>query len=217
MIHLLEADSIQLEFNRRKILSSVYVKCETGKITGLLGRNGQGKSCLMNIIYGSLKCEKSVRVNGIAYSKLLERPDLLRFQPQFHFIPGHLSMSRIFNDFQLDFAHFSKWFPEYASKYKSAVGELSGGGQKLMELYAIVKAPALFAMLDEPFTHLSPLHVEKAKDLLLEAKSDKGLLITDHLFRHLTGISDSLYVLANGETHLTKSLDDIEELGYAKL
>ena len=60
MNHTLEVDSIQLAFNNRRILSDIYLKCETGKITGLLGRNGQGKSCLMKIIYGTLSCEKSI-------------------------------------------------------------------------------------------------------------------------------------------------------------
>jgi ATPase subunit of ABC transporter with duplicated ATPase domains len=53
MKHILEADSVQLQFGERKILSDVYLKCETGKITGLLGRNGEGKSCLMRIIMES--------------------------------------------------------------------------------------------------------------------------------------------------------------------
>ena len=52
MIHTLEADGIQLDYNGRKILSDIYLKCETGKIIGLLGRNGCGKSSLMKIIYG---------------------------------------------------------------------------------------------------------------------------------------------------------------------
>ena len=38
MIHTLEADGIQLDFGLRRLLSDVYLKCETGKITGLLGR-----------------------------------------------------------------------------------------------------------------------------------------------------------------------------------
>jgi ABC-type sugar transport system ATPase subunit len=66
MTHCLEADSIQLEFNGRRILSDIYLKCETGRITGLLGRNGEGKSCLMQIIYGTLACEKSVRIDGVS-------------------------------------------------------------------------------------------------------------------------------------------------------
>lgn len=91
MKHILEADGIQLEFNGRKILSSVYMKAETGKITGLLGRNGQGKTCLMNIIYGSLACEKSVRFDKKSQRNAYKRPDLLLYLPQFNFIPRQLS------------------------------------------------------------------------------------------------------------------------------
>ncbi|MHC2993727.1 hypothetical protein OB13_19890, partial [Pontibacter sp. HJ8] len=74
MIHKLEADSIQLEFDGRRILSDIHLKCETGGITGLLGRNGQGKSCLMKIIYGSLTCEKSVRIDNRVQFEAFKRP-----------------------------------------------------------------------------------------------------------------------------------------------
>jgi ABC-type lipopolysaccharide export system ATPase subunit len=72
-------------------------------------------------------------------------------------------------------------------------------------------------MLDEPFTHLNPIQIEKVKQLLQEEKETKGLLITDHMFKHITDISDRLYVLSNGKTHLTKAMEDIEKLGYARI
>ena len=53
--------------------------------------------------------------------------------------------------------------------------------------------------------------------MLLEEKQHKGFLITDHLYRHVTGISDKLYVLTGGKTHLTKSIQDLERLGYARI
>ena len=217
MIHKLEADSIQLEFDGRKILSSVYVKCQTGKITGLLGRNGQGKSCLMKIIYGSLKLEKSVRFDNMAQHHAYKRPDLLRYLPQFNFVPRSFSLKRVFKDFELDYLPFENRFPEFSSRYHSAVGSLSGGEHRLVELYIIVKSGSQFAMLDERFTHLTPIQIEKVKDLLLEEKENKGLLVTDHMYRHVVEICDDLYVLANGRVHLTKSLTDIETLGYARL
>src|ERR1700688_2643167 len=102
MKHILEADSIQLEFKGRKILSDIYLKCETGKITGLLGRNGQGKSCLMQIIYGSLNSEKSVRVDNLPQKNTSGSANMLLFLPQFNFIPKSLSLQRIFLDFGLD-------------------------------------------------------------------------------------------------------------------
>lgn len=217
MNHNLEVDSIQLEFGGRRILSSVYLRCETGKIIGLLGRNGQGKSCLLQIIYGSLACEKSIRFDNIVQHQAFKRPDLLRYLPQFNFIPGRLSLQRIFTDFELDYSPFEKMFPDFARRYKSAVVSLSGGERRLVELYVIVKSASHFAILDEPFTHLSPIQTDKVKALLLQEKERKGLLITDHLYTHILDICDDLYVLSEGITHLTKSIGDIETLGYARL
>src|SRR3712207_1460386 len=98
--HTLEADSIHLELKGRTILSNIYIRCETGSITGLLGRNGEGKSCLMRIIHGTLAAEKSVRIDGRAVYEAYKSPDMLRYLPQFRFIPPSLSVASIFNDFQ---------------------------------------------------------------------------------------------------------------------
>ena len=217
MIHTLEADSIQLEFDGRSILSDIYLKAETGKITGLLGRNGTGKSCLMKIIYGSLKSEKSIRIDGYAQHEALKQTGLLRYLPQFNFIPKSLSLQRICKDFEIDYDLFRNRFPGFASKHTAVAGSLSGGELRLVELYVIVKSVSHFALLDEPFTHLNPVQIEKVKELLLEEKINKGFVITDHMYQHVTAICDSLYVLANGKTHLTKSADDTVRLGYTRL
>jgi len=216
MTHLLEADSIQLQFGNRKILSDIYLKSETGKITGLLGRNGQGKSCLMKIIYGTLACEKSVRIDKLSQYEAYKRPDLLLYLPQFNFVPAALSLKRIFQDFRLDWEAFAEKFPELASDYRSSIGNLSGGGQRLIELYIIAKSNTCFALLDEPFTHLSPLQIDQVKVLLLEEKANKGFLITDHMYQQVLEICDHLYVLSDGKTHLANGFEDLERLGYMK-
>jgi ABC-type multidrug transport system ATPase subunit len=217
MNHVLEIDGVQLQFDGRKILSDVYLSCETGKITGLLGKNGTGKSCLMKIICGSLPCENSVRFDHIAIVESFNRTGLLMYLPQFNFIPKSFSLRRVFEDFELEYNHFQNRFSEFATKERSSVGSLSGGARRLIELYVIVKSSSKFAILDEPFTHLDPLQIEKAKELLHEEKENKGFLITDHMYPHIIDVCDSLYVLSNGKTHLTKTVADIEELGYARL
>src|SRR5688500_11419033 len=113
MNHLLEADGIQLQFGERKILSDIYIKCETGSVSGLLGRNGEGKTCLLQIIYGILRVEKSVRINQVSQPKAFTHPELLLYLPQFHFIPAQKRLNSIFKDFQIDYGQFEKWFPEF--------------------------------------------------------------------------------------------------------
>jgi ABC-type multidrug transport system ATPase subunit len=103
MTHLLEFDSIRLSFGPRVILSDVFMKCETGKITGLLGRNGQGKTCLMNIVYGELTAaERSIRFDQISVPNAYLRPDLLLYLPQFNFFPTFLTLKKVFDDFYLE-------------------------------------------------------------------------------------------------------------------
>ena len=217
MIHILEADGIQLEFNGRRILSDIYLKCETGKITGLLGRNGEGKSCLMQIIYGSLESENSVRCDGVVYRKAFRQHGLLLYLPQFNFIPKSLTLKRIFQDFDLEFSLFEKRFPEFKNRYTSPLSSFSGGECRLVELYIIIKSRSQFALLDEPFTHATPILADKIVELILEEKKNKGFLITDHMFKWVTEISDYLYLLKNGKTHLAQGLADVELLGYARL
>ena len=218
MKHTLEADSIQLEFGLRSILSDIHLQCETGKITGLLGRNGQGKSCLMRILYGDLPAtSSSVRFDGAPVPAAYKHPNLLLYLPQFNFIPASLTIPRILNDFQLEFRDLEKRFPEFGPVRRSRLRDLSGGQRRLIQVYLIVRSRCRFALLDEPYTHLMPLQIEKVKEMLLEEKENKGLLITDHLYRDILGVSDQVYILAEGKTHLIKNEREIEALGYAKL
>ena len=218
MIHTLEADGINLDFDLRRILSDVYIKCETGKITGLLGRNGEGKSCLMNIILGTLKCSiNSVRFDGCMIRNASSRPDLLLYLPQFNFIPKSLKVKQVLNDFQLNWLDFENRFPDFKGRENVKAGYLSGGQWRTLEIYTVVKTPSLFAMLDEPFTHLNSLQIDRIKEFLLEEKVNKGFLITDHMYAHLLDVSDTVYLLKNGKTHLTKTVQDLDTLGYVRL
>jgi len=218
MIHTLEADGIQLDFGLRRILSDVYLKCETRKITGLLGRNGQGKSCLMNIMLGTLNSSSnSVRFDGKVIRNAGKRSDLLLYLPQFNFIPKSLKVKQVLDDFQLPYPDFENRFPEFRERHDFKVSHLSGGQWRTVEIYIIAKTPSLFAMLDEPFTHLNPIQIEKIKDFLLEEKANKGFLITDHMYEHLLDVSDNVYLLKDGRTHLTKTIQDLDDLGYVRL
>lgn len=193
------------------------MKCKNGKITGLLGRNGQGKSSLMKIAYGSLPAEKSIRFDNLSIVEPCNNPELLLFLTQQSFIPPSLTIKRVLNDFQLDYAEFKKRFIEFSRIENTSIRNLSGGERRLLEIYVIVKSPAKFALLDEPFTHLNPIQIEEVKELLKEEKQNKGILITDHMFRHVLEVSDSLYILSNGQTYLINTPSDIEKYGYGKL
>ena len=217
MKHILEADGIQLEFDNRKILLRIYLKCETGNITGLLGKNGTGKSCLMRIIHSSLECESSIRINGKSIKHLPQNKKQILYLPQHHFIPKHLTLKSVFSHHAINYSTFVNKFPEFSTKYKNSIGSLSGGERRIVETYLLIVSKALFVLLDEPFTHLSPVQIESIIALILEEKSNKGFLVSDHLFQHILSISNKLYLLKDGTTILINNQEEIESLGYARL
>lgn len=218
MKNLLEVDSVILEFDSKRVLQNVYLKSETGKVTGLLGRNGSGKSCLMKIMFGELiPSDKSIRINGNTFVTSDRSPKDIRYLPQKRFVPNSLTIKRIFNDFKLDFADLIFNFPEFEKFYKSKLTNLSGGERRIIEIYIILVSQTKFCMLDEPFSQVMPIHVDSIKKLILREKENKGIIITDHMYKHIVDICDDLYVINNGKTYLTKSIEDLETLGYARV
>jgi len=215
MTHSLEVDSIILEFDQKRVLQDVFLKNETGKITGLLGRNGTGKTCLMRIIYGELKTNnKSIRLDGKAIFDGFRCPENIRYLPQCNFIPRNLRIKRIFKDFNLNFSEFIEYFPDFEKYYTFKLRSLSGGESRILEIYSIIASKTKFCMLDEPFTQVMPVHVDTMKSLINKEKKNKGIIITDHLYKHIIDICDEIYVILNGKTYLTKDTSDIIKLGY---
>ena len=215
MKHCLEIDSVILEFDRKRVLQDVYLKCETGYVTGLLGRNGTGKTCLMNILYGVLTPnDRSIRIDGKALYDKKRDPFTMRYMPQFSFIPKSLTVKRVFGDFKLDFAVFTHVFPEFKAHYNTPIKKLSGGEKRVIEVYAILTAETKFCMLDEPFSHVMPIHVDRLIKLIKDEKKNKGIIITDHMYSHITPIADQLYLITDGKTHRINEPEELVAFGY---
>lgn len=213
----LEIDSVLFEIKENQILNNVYLKIETGTITGVLGRNGAGKSSLFKIIIGTLKPkEKSLRINEVSFfNKNPSNKDIL-YLSQNNFIPKKLKIKTVFNFFKLDFFDFVKYFPEFKNFSKNSLGSLSGGERRVIETYLILKSESKFAILDEPFSQIMPLHIQKIKNLIVQSKEKKGILISDHLYEHIKDISNEIYLIANKKVYLTKEKSDLIRLGYLR-
>lgn len=55
--HRLIVDSVVVRFGQKTVLTGGYITSETGMVTGLLGRNGAGKSCMFRALMGGLRVE----------------------------------------------------------------------------------------------------------------------------------------------------------------
>jgi len=211
----LEFDSIQLEFGAQTILKSIYMKCFTGSIVGLLGRNGCGKSCILRSVFGTMKIEnKSIRFNNQPLLGNYLKKRIISYLPQDILLPSFLTFSDALDFFEIDFCKMACHFPELVDVLPRKSTEVSGGQRRLFEVLLILYSHHPFSFFDEPFTGIMPLHVEKLSEIFIQEKNQKGIIITDHLHRSIRSICDSLYVLANGQTYPILREEQLLKFGY---
>jgi ABC-type multidrug transport system ATPase subunit len=217
MKNVLEFDSLELSYERRSILSSIYIKCEVGEAVGVLGRNGSGKSSMMKIVFGSLKgSHQSIRIDGESLPPGHLQKKLIGYLPQDNLLPSFISIRKAFRLFGIDEQEIITDFPEVGDFLQFTSKQLSGGYLRIVEALLILKSKAPFCILDEPFSGLMPVHIERMKQIIANEKSKKGIIITDHMYRHVLDITDRLYVLANGKTYSVNGEADLVARGYLR-
>ncbi|WP_345955461.1 ATP-binding cassette domain-containing protein [Mucilaginibacter sp. PAMB04168] len=212
---MLKADSVYLEFSNRKILQDIYIDCKAGEVTGLLGRNGSGKSSLLRIIFGTLNPSyKYISINGKPVAKGYVG-NHIAYLPQHNYLPSHLSIQQSARLLVDDEAwHEFTAYDLYQHFYDKKPGQLSGGELRKLETLMILYSKANYILLDEPFTHVSPIQAEELKAIIRKRKAHKGFIITDHQYYNILEVSDKIVLLANGATKLIENADELITYGY---
>ncbi len=214
---IFEIDNIELNYSETRILNGIYLKLETGTVTGILGRNGCGKSSLLQIIFGSLSPKyKLIKIDGIRQSSPLYKKDIAKLLPQETWLPHHLTVIKIFELFRVSWSSFIASFAMFEKQSNIKFGNLSGGEQRVIETYLILKSKAKLVLLDEPFSQIAPIYVNLFKEVIVQEKKDKAILITDHMYEHILSCSDSLYLLKNGCTKLIENISELEDYQYLR-
>ncbi len=212
---ILEIDSVELYFSDKRILNGIYLKAETGKVTGILGRNGCGKSSLMHILFGNLKPKyKLVRIDGKPVLEPLFETNLVGFLPQHDLAPNNIKIKSLFKLLKVDWFEFIKIFESFSFYRNSKIHTLSSGERRVLETYLVLKSDKKIVLLDEPFSHIAPLYIEKFKDLIRTEKQTKAIILTDHYFQDVIDSSDDLYLLKNGCTKRIENLKELEDYEY---
>ena len=215
MSHILETDSIQKHFGERSILTDIYLQCRTGEVIGLLGRNGSGKSTLLQIIFGSLEAQKCIRIDGKLYEQPYRHAGLISYLPQQGFIPKQLSVKQAASLY-LGNTEAERFLDDDVLKplLKSKAGTLSGGELRYLEVKLLLYVPSLFVLLDEPFSGVSPLTVERMQQLILETASEKGIILSDHDYRNVLKIAGRCCLLHQGSLKAIAGPEDLVRWGY---
>lgn len=212
MGNILECHNVTKRYGNKTALDNLSLVVESGRITGLLGPNGSGKTTFIKIISGILCAnEGEVLAHGnkigtgskkiISY--LPERP---------YFSPGMKVSETInfFKDFYEDFSEDAAYDMLRALDIKpeAKIRTLSKGNREKVQLILVMSRKAKLYLLDEPMGGVDPA----ARDFILKTilanyNEEAGIIISTHLISDVEKILDDVIFLKNGSIVLHKSVD----------
>ena len=209
----MEVDSVIMRYGEHTVLSDVYLKCSVGDIVGIFGRNGSGKTTLFNIIYGTCKAENSfVRIDGQVMEKGAFRCRKVGYLPQNDFFPEHLRIKEIFSLLPQGAADMED--EVLVRVWENRAGELSGGELRYLEIMYILWSGFKYLILDEPFSGLAPVVVEKLQGILKGYSAQKGIIIADHDYRSVAGMVNRFCMLDAGALREIGSMEELKGIYY---
>lgn len=211
----LHIDSITRSFGEKDILKDIYLSCETGTISGLLGRNGSGKSTLFQIIFGTVKGETSyIKLNNTILKDQPDRKNRIAYLPQYSFLPKNIKIRKLIDLFcdKENSAKISR--SEFIQPFLNETSNtLSGGQLRIVEVLLIIYSKAEFILLDEPFHSLSPKVVAEIKTIIKQ-QTHKGFIISDHQYHDVLDISDDIFLLSDTYLKPIKDLTELKRFNY---
>lgn len=202
-----EVQGLYKQFGRQTVLQDVSFQLESGKIHGLVGDNGSGKSVLLKCLCGILPWERGViRIQGKEMHPGKGTPPLLGLVIEHPGFIGSMSGWRnlkylagirgIAGDAQIKASLEQVGLLHEAKK---PVKKYSlGMRQKLAIAQALMEAPDIYFM-DEPFNGLDKTSTAAIQKLFLELRAQgKTFLLVSHHPSDISSLCDDVYAMENG-------------------
>lgn len=194
-------------FGKTQVLDHVNMECRQGEITGIIGRNGAGKTVLFKIICGLLSLDSGeILINGIKRERqadvlpsvgiIIEEPAFLK---KYSGIKNLEYLYMINNKNNRQYLESIMEKVGLDPKSKKHVGKYSMGmRQRLAIAQSIMEEPE-FLVLDEPFNGLDSHGVNEMRELFLELKKrGKVILIASHNSEDINILCDNVYSMESG-------------------
>jgi len=226
MSELLRVRHLTKSFGRKQVLKDFDLTVESGRVYGLLGRNGEGKTTLARILMGVIPADGG----DILYKG---RPIGFRdsaYKREFGYVPEdpffYEDMTvRGLLDFNARF--YPKWDPKRAASDlkrfgldpTARVGSLSRGTKLKLGLAVALAAAPEFLILDDPTSGLDvPTRQDFLREIISElAASGTTILFATHLVHELERILERLLVLHGGRLILDEDFEKVKAERQASL
>lgn len=221
---------IQLEQAKKKYGNfelDCSMKLEPGRITGLIGRNGAGKSTAFKLIMGLIFTDSgSVTVDGKNVLELdrktKEQFGIMLAESGFS---GYLKIKDVSKILKAAYSSFDEAkFLEQCEKQgipaNKNIRDFSTGTKAKLKVLAALSHNAKVLILDEPTAGLDVIAREEILDMLREymKNEENSILISSHIASDLEGLCDDVYMIEGGKIILHEETDTIlDEYGVLKV
>lgn len=225
MTYSLEVRNLTKKFDNITAVDNVSFEVPDGSIFGLIGRNGAGKTTTIRMMMGIyLPDNGEVVLRGVKVGQ--------EFKNNAGYLPEERGLYKKMKvlDTLLYFAElkgksgkeiqrraedYLQRFDLYDRRF-SKIEDLSKGNQQKIQFITTILHDPEFIILDEPFSGLDPINTNLLKDIILELKQKKKVIIfSTHLIDYAEKMCDYVAIIDHGKLILKGPLDEIKSK-YAK-
>ncbi len=201
---------LEKSFNKKPVLKGASYTFERGKIYGLLGRNGAGKTTMFNCLTENLKPEageislqqndgsvRPVSFNDIGF--VFTQPHLPEFMTGYEFIKYFVEINKdkLASGVHIDAAFGMIDFSE-ADRHK-LIREYSHGMQNKLQILAFLILRPAIILLDEPLTSFDVVVALQIKNMIKSIKSEHIIIFSTHILQLAQDLCDEIIILHGGK------------------
>ena len=213
---VLEIKNVHKKYLSHSVLEGVGFSIPRGKIVGLLGPNGCGKTTILKLISGLLQLDEGeIRINGICPGQ--QTKSMISYLPGRSYLNDWMKISDIlnlFSDFYADFdrKRAEQMLTDLKISKEEKLKTMSKGTKEKVQLILVMSRRASLYLLDEPIGGVDPATREYILHTILKNfDENSSILITTHLIQDVETIFDQVLFLNQGKIVIDGEVDEIRE------
>ena len=221
-MELLECKNINKSYGNKKILKDINLVIPRGKIIGLLGKNGTGKSTLIKLINDLLTPDSGdILVNGKSVG--VESKKIIAYLPERTYLDKSMTVLEVikyFDDFydNFDSKKAKKLLKELDLDVNQKLIKMSKGMQEKVQLVLVMSRKADLYILDEPLGGVDPATRDYILDTILTNFNEgASVIISTHLISDVERILDEVIFIDKGKIILTSDADKLRKKENASI
>ncbi len=213
-MEVLKIENLSKSFDEKKIIDGVTFSIRSGKIVGLLGKNGSGKTTILKMINGLLTIDGgTIYVDGMPVSE--KSKGIVSYLPERTYLNGGQTVKQVFDYFEDFYSDFDRECAEKLLKdldleLDSSLSKMSKGMKEKVQLVLVMSRRAKLYILDEPLGGVDPSTRDYImKTILKNFSEDSAMLITTHLVADVEKILDEVLFIDKGKIILSGDSDEL--------